>query len=88
MAFLYKLKVVFDRKTYSWKGYCADLRKAYLKVNLLAGEAVSNIRTMATFCSEKKVLDIYSRELIEPSKQSFNRGQVIGLFEGISQFSN
>lgn len=68
------------------EGYCADLRKAYLKVNLLAGEVVSNIRTMATFCSEKKVLDIYSRELIEPSKQSFNRGRSSDCFRAFPNF--
>ncbi|KVH95222.1 AAA+ ATPase domain-containing protein [Cynara cardunculus var. scolymus] len=68
------------------KGYGGDLSKAYLKANMLAGEAVSNIRTVAAFCSENKVLDLYSRELVGPSKQSFNRGQVAGLFYGVSQF--
>ncbi|KAL4570475.1 hypothetical protein LXL04_026130 [Taraxacum kok-saghyz] len=68
------------------KGYGGDLSKAYLKANMLAGEAVSNIRTVAAFCSENKVLDLYSRELVGPSKQSFNRGQIAGLFYGVSQF--
>lgn len=53
---------------------------------MLAGEAVSNIRTVAAFCSEDKVLDLYSAELIEPSRRSFTRGQIAGLFYGISQF--
>ncbi|KAJ0824452.1 putative ABC-type xenobiotic transporter [Helianthus annuus] len=68
------------------KGYGGDLSKAYLKANMLAGEAVSNIRTVAAFCSENKVLDLYSRELVGPAKQSFNRGQIAGLFYGVSQF--
>ncbi|KAG8374607.1 hypothetical protein BUALT_Bualt10G0013000 [Buddleja alternifolia] len=68
------------------KGYGVDLNKAYLKANMLAGEAVSNIRTVAAFCSEEKVLDLYARELIEPSKSSFRRGQAAGIFYGISQF--
>ena len=53
---------------------------------MLAGEAVSNIRTVAAFCSEEKVLDLYGRELVEPSKRSFTRGQIAGIFYGVSQF--
>ncbi|KAK2994198.1 hypothetical protein RJ640_017818, partial [Escallonia rubra] len=68
------------------KGYGVDLNKAYLKANMLAGEAVSNIRTVAAFCSEEKVLDLYARELVEPSKSSFNRGQIAGILYGVSQF--
>lgn len=68
------------------KGYGGNLSKAYLKANMLAGEAVSNIRTVAAFCSEEKVLDLYSRELVEPSKRSFTRGQIAGIFYGVSQF--
>lgn len=68
------------------KGYGGDLSKAYLKANMIAGEAVSNIRTVAAFCSENKVLDLYSHELIEPSKRSFSRGQIAGILYGISQF--
>ncbi|XP_077237647.1 ABC transporter B family member 2-like [Tasmannia lanceolata] len=68
------------------KGYGGDLSKSYLKANMLAGEAVSNIRTVAAFCSEDKVLDMYAHELEGPSKRSFRRGQIAGLFYGISQF--
>lgn len=68
------------------KGYGGDLAKAYLKANMLAGEAVSNIRTVAAFCSEEKVLDLYARELVEPSRHSFRRGQAAGIFYGVSQF--
>ncbi|XP_010540773.1 PREDICTED: ABC transporter B family member 2-like [Tarenaya hassleriana] len=68
------------------QGYGGNLSKAYLKANMIAGEAVSNIRTVAAFCSEEKVLDLYSRELVEPSKRSFKRGQIAGIFYGVSQF--
>lgn len=69
-----------------FQGYGGNLSKAYLKANMLAAEAVSNIRTVAAFCSEDKVLELYSRELVEPSKRSFIRGQIAGIFYGISQF--
>ncbi|MCH94969.1 ABC transporter B family member 2-like, partial [Trifolium medium] len=68
------------------KGYGGNLSKAYLKANMLAGEAVSNIRTVAAFCSEEKILDLYANELVGPSKHSFRRGQIAGIFYGISQF--
>ncbi|XWS62179.1 hypothetical protein CRYUN_Cryun07bG0188800 [Craigia yunnanensis] len=68
------------------QGYGGNLSKAYLKANMLAGEAVSNIRTVAAFCAEEKIVDLYARELVEPSKRSFNRGQIAGIFYGISQF--
>ncbi|KAJ7943849.1 ABC transporter B family-like protein [Quillaja saponaria] len=68
------------------QGYGGNLSTAYLKANMLASEAVSNIRTVAAFCSEEKVLDLYAHELVEPSKRSFTRGQIAGIFYGISQF--
>ncbi|KAL2344233.1 hypothetical protein Fmac_005518 [Flemingia macrophylla] len=67
-------------------GFGGNLSKAYLKANMLAGEAVSNIRTVAAFCAEQKVLDLYANELVEPSKRSLIRGQIAGIFYGISQF--
>lgn len=67
-------------------GFGGDLSKAYHKANMLAGEAVSNIRTVAAFCSEEKVLDLYQSELVEPSRHSFRRGQAAGIFYGVSQF--
>ncbi|KAG5540141.1 hypothetical protein RHGRI_020393 [Rhododendron griersonianum] len=68
------------------KGYGGNLSKAYLKANMLASESVSNIRTVAAFCSEEKVLDLYAQELVEPSRKSLTRGQIAGLFYGVSQF--
>ncbi|KAL8150536.1 hypothetical protein V2J09_020344 [Rumex salicifolius] len=68
------------------QGYGGNLSKAYSKANMLAGEAVGNIRTVAAFCAEEKVLDLYAQELVEPSKRSFTRGQIAGVFYGVSQF--
>ncbi|XP_058747679.1 ABC transporter B family member 2-like [Vicia villosa] len=68
------------------QGFGGNLSKAYLKANMLAGEAVSNIRTVAAFCAEEKIIGLYVNELVEPSKRSFKRGQIAGIFYGISQF--
>ncbi|XP_068306707.1 ABC transporter B family member 2-like [Pyrus communis] len=69
-----------------FQGYGGNLSKAYLKANMLAGEAVSNIRTVAAFCSEEKIIDLYARELVDPSRRSFTRGQIAGICYGVSQF--
>nr|XP_016507212.1 PREDICTED: ABC transporter B family member 2-like [Nicotiana tabacum] len=68
------------------QGFGGDLSKAYLRANMFAGEAVSNIRTVVAFCAEEKVTDLYARELVEPAKRSFSRGQIAGIFYGVSQF--
>ncbi|KAJ8568221.1 hypothetical protein K7X08_020943 [Anisodus acutangulus] len=67
-----------------FSGFGGDLSKAYLRANMFAGEAVSNIRTVAAFCAEEKVTDLYARELVEPAKRSFTRGQIAGIFYGVS----
>ncbi|KAF7139245.1 hypothetical protein RHSIM_Rhsim07G0129100 [Rhododendron simsii] len=68
------------------KGYGGNLSKAYLKANMLASESVSNIRTVIAFCSEEKVLDLYAQELVDPSRKSLTRGQIAGIFYGVTQF--
>ncbi|CAM0944818.1 unnamed protein product [Alopecurus aequalis] len=68
------------------KGYGGNLGKSYLKANMLAAEAVSNMRTVAAFCAEEKVIKLYEDELREPGKRSFRRGQGAGVFYGVSQF--
>lgn len=68
------------------RGYGVDLSKAYLKANMLAGEAVGNIRTVAAFCSEEKILHLYAGQLAEPSRRSFTRGQIAGVCYGVAQF--
>ncbi|OVA02909.1 ABC transporter [Macleaya cordata] len=68
------------------KGFGANSSKVYLKANMLAAEAVRNIRTVVAFCSEDKVVNMYARELTKPSEHSFRRGQITGIFYGVAQF--
>ncbi|KAH7668707.1 Xenobiotic-transporting ATPase protein [Dioscorea alata] len=68
------------------KGFGGNLSKAYLKANMLATEAVSNIRTVASFCLENKVVKLYASELDAPAKRSLLRGHIAGMFYGMSQF--
>jgi ATP-binding cassette subfamily B (MDR/TAP) protein 1 len=67
------------------KGFAGDISKAQSRASMVAGEAVSNIRTVAAFNAEKKVLALFERELEGPMKAGFLRGQVAGFGYGISQ---
>jgi ATP-binding cassette subfamily B (MDR/TAP) protein 1 len=43
---------------------------------MVAGEGVINIRTIAAFNAEDRVVKLFERELEEPMKRGFLRGQV------------
>ncbi|KAG6555321.1 hypothetical protein Mapa_003364 [Marchantia paleacea] len=69
------------------KGFGGDLAKAYARASMVAGEAVGNIRTVAAFCAEEKVLELFQYELAQPAKKSVLRGQIAGFGYGFSQFT-
>ncbi|XP_024534012.1 ABC transporter B family member 10 isoform X3 [Selaginella moellendorffii] len=67
------------------KGFGVNLSKAYHRATMVAGEAVGNIRTVAAFCAEKRVMDLFNRELQGPKSNAFTRGQITGIGYGVSQ---
>ncbi|KAH7427129.1 hypothetical protein KP509_10G031400 [Ceratopteris richardii] len=67
------------------KGFGGNLGKAYRRASMVAGEAVGNIRTVAAFCAEERVLELFTRELNVPRKQLWLRGQLTGVGYGVSQ---
>lgn len=66
------------------KGFAGDLEKAHQAASVLASEAVSNIRTVAAFCLEEKLLGLFRLQLVVPQKRAFVRGQIAGFFFGLS----
>ena len=52
---------------------------------MVASEAVSNIRTIAAFSSEDKVLGLFAAQLAAPMRKAAVRGIVSGFVYGISQ---
>lgn len=50
-------------------------------------ETVTNIRTVASFCNESKLLEFLSDKLKTPYMKVKRKGQVSGLLLGFSQFS-
>lgn len=54
---------------------------------MIAGEGVSNIRTIAAFNAQDKILSLFSDELRVPQKQSLRRSQISGILFGVSQLA-
>uniref|UniRef100_A0A803N6W6 Uncharacterized protein n=1 Tax=Chenopodium quinoa TaxID=63459 RepID=A0A803N6W6_CHEQI len=69
---------------YFLKGFGGDYSKEYYRANALAGEAISNIRTVAAFGVEEQISKQFSMHLNKPNKQAVLRGHISGLGYGIS----
>ncbi|XP_072971431.1 ABC transporter B family member 19-like isoform X2 [Typha angustifolia] len=69
------------------KGFAGDTAKAHAKTSMIAGESVSNIRTVAAFNAQDKILSLFSHELRVPQQRSLGRSQTSGLLFGLSQLS-
>ncbi|VAH38078.1 unnamed protein product [Triticum turgidum subsp. durum] len=69
----------------SMKGFAGDTAKAHAKSSMVAGEGVSNIRTVAAFNAQNKVMSLFSHELRIPEEQILRRSQTAGLLYGLSQ---
>jgi hypothetical protein len=53
----------------------------------VASEAVSNMRTVAAFSAEDKVLALFNSHLAGPLQRAFKRGQIAGIGFGSGQFA-
>ncbi|KAF5189418.1 Abc transporter b family member [Thalictrum thalictroides] len=71
----------------SMKGFAGDTAKAHAKTSMIAGEGVSNIRTVAAFNAQDKILSLFSHELRIPQLRSLRRSQSAGLLFGLSQLA-
>nr|GMC59430.1 ABC transporter B family member 19 [Ipomoea batatas] len=71
----------------SLKGFAGDTAKAHAKTSMIAGEGVSNIRTVAAFNAQEKILSLFGQELRVPQKQSLRRSLVSGFLFGLSQLA-
>ncbi|KAB2098258.1 hypothetical protein ES319_A01G226100v1 [Gossypium barbadense] len=69
------------------KGFSGDLEAAHAKATQLAGEAIANVRTVAAFNSENKIVRLFSSNLQTPLKHCFWKGQIAGSGFGVAQFA-
>ncbi|KAL0316206.1 UNVERIFIED_CONTAM: ABC transporter B family member 1 [Sesamum radiatum] len=67
-------------------GFSGDLEAAHSKATQLAGEAVANVRTVAAFNSESKIVGLFTSSLHPPLSRCFWKGQIAGSGYGIAQF--
>ena len=68
------------------KGFTADSDVAYRESSAFVTEAVNNMRTVASFAREDKLLKNYNDKLAEPMRLSIRKGNLTGLGFGFSQF--
>ncbi|KAF1866468.1 hypothetical protein Lal_00017851 [Lupinus albus] len=68
-------------------GFSGDMEAAHAKATQLAGEAIANVRTVAAFNSETKIVRLFTSNLEIPLKRCFRRGQISGSGYGIAQFA-
>ncbi|KAI3705321.1 hypothetical protein L1987_75557 [Smallanthus sonchifolius] len=68
------------------QGFSGDLEGAHVKATQLAGEAVANMRTVAAFNSEAKIVNLFTINLEKPLRRCFWKGQIAGSGFGIAQF--
>ncbi|KAH6801748.1 ATP binding cassette subfamily B19 [Perilla frutescens var. frutescens] len=68
-------------------GFSGDTAKAHAKTSMIAGEGVSNIRTVAAFNAQEKILSLYMHELRIPRRRSLRRSHCSGILFGLSQLT-
>ncbi|CAL9237236.1 unnamed protein product [Arabidopsis halleri] len=68
------------------KGFSADAKKMYGEASQVANDAVGSIRTVASFCAEDKVMNMYTKKCEGPMKTGIRQGIVSGIGFGFSFF--
>lgn len=68
------------------KGFSSDAKVMYEEASQVANDAVGSIRTVASFCAEEKVLQLYNRKCDGPMKTGIRQGLISGIGFGVSFF--
>ncbi|XP_047055174.1 ABC transporter B family member 9-like [Lolium rigidum] len=61
------------------KGFSEDAKVMYEDASQIVAEAIGSIRTVASFCAEKRVITVYSQKCQDSMKQGIRSGMVGGL---------
>ncbi|KAF8725796.1 hypothetical protein HU200_020356 [Digitaria exilis] len=67
-------------------GFSADAKLMYEEASQVANDAVSSIRTVASFSAEEKVMDLYKKKCEGPLRAGVRTGIVNGIGFGVSIF--
>nr|XP_023893066.1 ABC transporter B family member 11-like isoform X1 [Quercus suber]XP_023893067.1 ABC transporter B family member 11-like isoform X1 [Quercus suber] len=68
------------------KGFSADAKMMYEEASQVANDAVGSIRTVASFCAEENVMELYKRKCEGPMKTGIRQGLISGMGFGLSFF--
>ncbi|KAJ4968523.1 hypothetical protein NE237_015224 [Protea cynaroides] len=68
------------------KGFSADAKMMYEEASQVANDAVGSIRTVASFCAEEKVMQLYKKKCEGPLKTGIRQGLISGIGFGLSFF--
>ncbi|KAI8561875.1 hypothetical protein RHMOL_Rhmol04G0376000 [Rhododendron molle] len=68
-------------------GFGDDAKATYKEASQVANDAIGSIRTIASFCAEKKVMDMYQTKCQAPMKHGVRVGLVSGTGFGFSLFA-
>ncbi|XVE77403.1 hypothetical protein DITRI_Ditri13aG0059800 [Diplodiscus trichospermus] len=68
------------------KGFSADAKLMYKEASQVANDAVGSIRTVASFCAEEKVMQLYKKKCEGPMRSGIRQGFISGLGFGLSFF--
>ncbi|KAH9625819.1 hypothetical protein KSS87_020473 [Heliosperma pusillum] len=66
------------------KGFSADAKKKYEEASQVANDAVGSIRTIASFCAEEKVIQLYEGKCQAPIAAGIKQGLISGVGFGLS----
>ncbi|KAG7614804.1 putative ABC-type xenobiotic transporter [Arabidopsis thaliana] len=66
------------------KGFTADAKAKYEEASQVANDAVGSIRTVASFCAEEKVMEMYKKRCEDTIKSGIKQGLISGLGFGLS----
>lgn len=67
-------------------GFSADAKMMYEEASQVANDAVSSIRTVASFSAEEKVMDLYKKKCEGPLRTGIRTGIISGIGFGVSFF--
>ncbi|XP_059436249.1 ABC transporter B family member 21-like [Corylus avellana] len=70
----------------SIKGFSADAKAMYEDASQIANDAVGSIRTVASFCAEDKVMQLYEEKCEGPVKAGIKEGLISGIGFGVANF--
>ncbi|KAF7802891.1 ABC transporter B family member 11-like [Senna tora] len=68
----------------SMQGFGSNAKKQYEEASQIANDAVKSIRTIATFCAEEKVMELYQKKCEGVIKTCVRQGLIHGVGLGLS----